>query len=114
MQDKSHHATHCIHPELPSTKSPSSKTWWVYLLACRNGHTYAGVALDVQARFQLHVQGKGAKYTRANRPVSILGMQSFATKSAALKAEHALKQLEKKDKLLWAKQYASPPDPQIE
>src|SRR5690349_9866531 len=80
-----------------------AKTWWVYLLACQDGRTYAGIALDVPARFAMHRSGKGSKFTRANRPVSILGMQPFATKSAALKAEHALKQLEKTDKLAWAR-----------
>ena len=82
------------------------KTWWVYLLVCQDGRTYAGIALDVSARFEAHCAGKGSKFTRANRPVSILGMQPFASKSAALKAEYALKQLERTDKLAWAKQYS--------
>jgi putative endonuclease len=88
----------------PLIESPApSKTWWVYLLACSNGRTYAGVAVDVHARFRLHAQGKGAKFTRANPPLAILGMQAFESRSAALKAEHALKQLEKTAKLDWAR-----------
>jgi putative endonuclease len=86
-----------------------AKLWWVYLLACQDGRTYAGVAIDVHARFKVHCTGKGSKFTRANKPLSILGMQSFATKSAALKAEHALKQLEKPDKLLWAQVHPATP-----
>jgi putative endonuclease len=94
--------------ESASAESIESTTtrWWVYLLACQDGRTYAGVAIDVQARFKVHLAGKGSKFTRANKPVSILGAQSFATKSAALKAEHALKQLERPDKLTWAKQHS--------
>jgi putative endonuclease len=30
------------------------KVWWLYLLACNDGRTYAGIALDVAARFRLH------------------------------------------------------------
>jgi putative endonuclease len=95
-----------MHTEADSIELNSPpKTWWVYLLACQDGRTYAGMALDVPARFAVHCAGKGSKFTRANRPVSILGMQAFATKSAALKAEHALKRLEKPGKLDWARMY---------
>jgi|SRR5712671_5000672 len=84
----------------PATAAP---TWWVYLLACQDGRTYAGIAIDVEVRFRAHVSGKASKFTRANRPLAILGAQSFASKSDALKAEHALKQLERPEKLAWAR-----------
>jgi putative endonuclease len=82
--------------------SSADRRWWLYLLACADGRTYAGVALDVQARFQMHVRGKGARFTRANPPIRILGAQPFATKSQALQAEHALKRLKRDEKLRWA------------
>jgi predicted GIY-YIG superfamily endonuclease len=41
--------------------------WWLYLLECRDGRTYAGIATDVAARFAAHSRGKGAKFTRSNR-----------------------------------------------
>jgi putative endonuclease len=87
--------------------SPASQ-WWLYLLACKDGRTYAGIAIDVQARFKLHVAGKASKFTRANPPRSILGAQAFPNRSEASKAEYALKQLDKRDKLSWAKQHAPP------
>jgi hypothetical protein len=34
--------------------------WWLYLLQCRDGRTYAGIATDVAARFAVHSRGKGA------------------------------------------------------
>jgi putative endonuclease len=77
-------------------------TWWLYLLACKGGRMYAGIALDVHARFELHRNGKGAKFTRANPPQKILAAQSFATRSEALKAEYVLKQLDPPAKLAWA------------
>jgi putative endonuclease len=81
------------------------KVWWLYLLACADGRTYAGIALDVAERFQVHVCGKGSKFTRANRPLRILGAQPFASRSAAQQAEYALKQLEKPGKLQWARRW---------
>jgi putative endonuclease len=84
-----------------------SKTWWVYLLACRGGRTYAGIAIDVNARFALHRTGKGAKFTRANPPRKILGAQAFSSRSEALKAEYALKQLDRSKKLAWARRWST-------
>lgn len=84
--------------------------WWLYLLACKGGRTYAGIALDVAVRFELHVSGKGARFTRSFPPHGILGAQSFATKSEALRAEAALKQLSPAAKRAWAKSQSRPSD----
>jgi putative endonuclease len=80
-----------------------TQSWWLYLLACEDGRTYAGVAIDIDARFKAHAEGKGAKFTRSNRPVRLLGARVFASKSEALKAEAALKRLTREEKLAWAK-----------
>jgi putative endonuclease len=82
--------------------SDASSLWWLYLLGCRDGRTYAGIALDVDARFATHLAGKGARFTRSNPPLMILGAQSFATKSEAMKAEIALKKLDRAHRLQWA------------
>ena len=83
----------------------ADKVWWLYLLACADGRTYAGIALDVAARFRLHSSGKAAKFTRANRPLRVLGAQPFASRSEASQAEYALKQLTKPAKLRWARRW---------
>lgn len=80
-----------------------NKTWWLYLIACRDGRTYAGIAIDVARRFASHSAGKGAKFTRANPPVRVLGARPFASRSEALRAEAALKKLDRADKLAWAR-----------
>ena len=83
-----------------------TQSWWLYLLVCRDGRTYAGIATDVAARFAAHSSGKGAKFTRSNPPVRVLGAQSFASKSEALRAEAALKKLDRTKKLAWARKCA--------
>ncbi|HEY4293079.1 GIY-YIG nuclease family protein [Luteibacter sp.] len=75
--------------------------WCVYLIECRNGAWYAGITNNLEARYAAHVAGKGARYTRANPPVRLLGSRAFADRSAASKAEHALKRLPKSKKLAW-------------
>lgn len=91
--------------QLRVAEAPEAVTWWLYLLACKDGRTYAGIAIDVDARFHVHASGKGSKFTRANPPLAILGAQQFATKSEALQAEAALKKLQRAEKLLWASQW---------
>ena len=82
-----------------------TQCWWLYLLVCRDGRMYAGITTDVAARFTAHSSGKGAKFTRANPPVRVLGAQAFASKSEALKAEAALKKRYRTEKLAWARKY---------
>lgn len=76
----------------------ADKPWFLYLLECANGTYYAGITTDVAARFQVHQQGKGARYTRANPPIRILAQAQYADRSAASRAEWALKQLPRDEK----------------
>ena len=76
----------------------ADKPWFLYLLECANGSYYAGITTDVAARFLVHQQGKGARYTRANPPIRILAQAEYIDRSAASKAEWALKQLPRDEK----------------
>ena len=42
--------------------------------------------------------GKGAKYTKARRPVELAYYEEFETKEQAMKREYAIKQLGRKEK----------------
>jgi putative endonuclease len=77
------------------------KPYYVYILLCYSvkGYSfYTGIALDVLKRVDAHVSGKGAKYTRANKPVKILYVEMCEDKSSALKRELAIKKLSKDKK----------------
>lgn len=75
------------------------RPYWVYLLECQDGSFYAGIAIDVAARFRKHISGGGAKYTRARPPVKVLASRPYGSKGDALRAEIQLKRLPKKLKL---------------
>ncbi len=77
----------------------ADKPWFLYLLECVNGTYYAGITTDVAARFVAHQEGKGARYTRANPPLRVLAQAQYPDRSAASKAEWALKQLPRESKL---------------
>jgi len=78
-----------------------ANTWWLYVLECQGGVLYIGIAKDVDARFEAHVKGAGAMFTRLNRPVRILGRVAIASRGEALRAEYALKQMSRAEKLRW-------------
>ncbi len=67
--------------------------WFVYLIECVDGSLYTGIAVDVDARYAAHARGKGARYTRAHPPARLLARFAYADRSAASKAEYAIKQL---------------------
>ncbi|MBN6114069.1 GIY-YIG nuclease family protein [Xanthomonas bonasiae] len=76
-----------------------SPPWFLYLLECRNGSYYAGITLDLEARYRAHLRGTGAKYTRANPPLRLLASRAYPDRAAASRAEYALKQLPRARKL---------------
>lgn len=80
----------------PLRKSKKAVTSWrLYLIECRNGAFYAGITNDLARRYAQHVAGKGARYTRANPPARLLGSRAYPDRGAALRAEHAIRQLPK-------------------
>jgi len=73
-------------------------TWFLYLIECADGSLYTGIATDVDARYAKHVSGKGARYTRARKPIALLASFELADRSSALRAEYRVKQLSPADK----------------
>ena len=57
--------------------------WYVYILRCRHGSLYTGVATDVERRIADHLAGKGAKYLK----------KQVGNKGLALKLERKVKRL---------------------
>ena len=100
---------HQIRASSPAKKattvaSAGPKQWVLYLLECRSGAKtsyYSGITNDLQARFNAHVSGKGAKYTRSNMPIRIVASCAFADRATASSAEWHLKQQPRARKLAY-------------
>ncbi|MCM3880990.1 MAG: GIY-YIG nuclease family protein [Vicinamibacterales bacterium] len=71
---------------------------FVYIVRCADGTFYTGYARDPKKRAKVHNAGKGAKYTAGRRPVRLIYSESCESRSAALKREHELKRLTRKQK----------------
>jgi predicted GIY-YIG superfamily endonuclease len=78
---------------------PEDLRWSVYLIETASNTLYCGIAIDVHARFQQHMNGKGAKYLKAHQPVAIVWEEHGHSHSSALKRERAVKSLSRADKL---------------
>ncbi|WGS50790.1 GIY-YIG nuclease family protein [Paraburkholderia sp. D15] len=76
--------------------------WFLYLLECSDGSVYTGIATDVQARFEKHASGLGARYTRSRKPVQVLASFELADRSSASRAEYWVKRLTAAEKRLLA------------
>ncbi len=69
------------------------KIFYTYLLLTENNTYYCGYTDNITKRYKKHIDGCGAKYTRANKPVKIAYLESFKTKSDAMKEERRIKKL---------------------
>lgn len=69
-----------------------------YVLECKDDSYYAGYTNDLERRVRVHNEGKGAKYTRAKRPVRCIYHEVFETKRQAMQAEYQFKQLTREAK----------------
>ena len=74
------------------------KEWEVYLVRCKDGSLYTGIAKNAEDRVQKHNDGKGAAYTRSRRPVRLVHREEGFTRSEALVREARIKTLPRRGK----------------
>jgi len=71
---------------------------YTYLLECADKTLYCGWTNDLKKRVETHNAGRGAKYTKSRRPVTLVYYEEFKTKEEAMKREAAIKRLPRKAK----------------
>jgi putative endonuclease len=79
---------------MKSLESP----WFVYVLECRNGRLYTGITTNLEDRFSKHCRGKGAMFTRMNRPLLMIGATPCRNRSEASRLEWQVKLLKPQQK----------------
>jgi putative endonuclease len=75
-------------------KTPS----YTYILRCADGTYYTGWTNHLEERVKTHNAGKGARYTRPRRPVTLVYYETFSTKEEAMSREFAIKRLKRQEK----------------
>ena len=71
---------------------------YTYILKCKDNTLYTGWTNNLEKRIEAHNAGKGAKYTKARLPVELVYYEEFETKEAAMRREHAIKKMSRKEK----------------
>ena len=66
-------------------------SYYVYILRCKDGSYYTGHAKDVEKRFEMHVKGRGARYTRMHEPEKVVYVEPFDSRGEAMKRERQIK-----------------------
>ncbi|UGA57183.1 GIY-YIG nuclease family protein [Vibrio sp. VB16] len=83
-------------PDQVNKKSNSS--WWVYLIRNNRNALYCGVTNNLERRFKMHQDGKGAKALKGKGPLVLEWSQELNNKVSAMRLEYKIKQLKKIDK----------------
>lgn len=74
------------------------KKHYTYLILTVDNTLYCGYTDKPEERFEKHKAGVAAKYTRAHKPLKMVYLREFATKSEALKEECRIKKLKTSEK----------------
>ena len=74
--------------------------WFVYIVKCSDNTLYTGIAIDINQRVNEHNSSKkGAKYTKARRPVELVYEEVADNRSLASKREYSIKKLSRIEKI---------------
>ena len=72
---------------------------YTYILECGDKSLYCGWTNHLGERVAAHNAGRGAKYTKSRRPVTLVYFEEFATKQEAMRREWEVKRLSRSEKL---------------
>ena len=84
-------------PRSRAARERAAKRWYVYLILCRSGTIYTGIALDVAARYAAPGRHWGALHARKS-PRRLLTKFACPNQSAAGRLEAAIKMLSAAEK----------------
>ena len=77
---------------MPKNPGLSKKRkWHIYAIECDNGSVYIGQTTDLEVRWKLHRDGKGAQWTKRYKPVRFLKIETVGTIKEAMKREREWK-----------------------
>ena len=84
--------------------------YYIYMLRCRDGSFYTGIAADIEKRLRQHASGGAAcaKYTRAHPPEALAALWQAEDHAAAARLEALIKQLPREKKLALVRREADP------
>ena len=90
----------------------AGNSWFCYMVRCKDGSFYVGIANDVAERIKRHNWGVGPSYTAKRRPVELIWKERCRSSDAARNREKEVKSWSRKKKLEPVKMWQGrPPGP---
>lgn len=65
--------------------------FFVYIIQCDDGSFYTGYTKNLNHRIKMHMNGKGARYTKSHKPRKVVFIEKYESRSDALKRERSIK-----------------------
>jgi len=81
------------------SKASPAKSWFVYIVRCRDGTLYTGITNNLAERLAEHNRGRGCRYTAGRHPVELIYRESRPDRGSALRREAAVKKMSRERKL---------------
>jgi putative endonuclease len=78
---------------MESLAEDQGERYFVYMACCANDTLYVGYTTNVSQRLACHNAGHGGRYTRTNRPLTLIASWAFNSRWEARLAERQLKRL---------------------
>ena len=72
--------------------------YFTYMIRCEDNSIYTGMTNNIEDRFNKHISGKGAKYTKSHKAEKLEAVWRCKEKSLACKLEYYIKELTKQQK----------------
>ena len=83
----------------------AAENWFCYMVRCRDGALYVGIAVDVEERVKRHNWGVGPQFTAKRRPVELVWSQFCGSCEAARRREKEIKGWSRKKKFELVKKW---------
>jgi len=80
--------------------------YYVYIILCEGDNFYTGYTKNVKSRLRMHINGKGARFTKMHKPKDLVYVEEFSSRSEAMKRERRIKKLNHSQKAKMARSYA--------
>ncbi len=78
-------------PQWPDLPAPQPDKYWVYVIKCDNDSNYIGQTDNLRKRWEDHLSGEGAEWTKSHPPQYIMYWEEFSSRKEAVIKEKWLK-----------------------
>ncbi len=79
-------------------RSKNGKVCFCYIVECADGTFYTGWTTNLERRVAAHNAGRGSRYTRQHRPVTLVYFESLPTRAEAMRREIQIKRMSRQAK----------------